>query len=271
MTTKAASPSTEPIKSYKGLDQDFRCRGVQYAIGETVEHAGTVEICTSGLHACEYPLDVLAYYPPASSRYAEVEQGGATARHVDDSKIASSSLRVTAEIGIAGLIKAAIDYTMARVTPAKGAQNAEERGAASNSGDSGAASNSGDSGAASNSGYSGAASNSGDRGAASNSGYSGAASNSGYRGAASNSGDRGAASNSGDRGAASNSGTHGIAADSSGSGKVRSIAGGAIFLVRRNDDGSIAHVFASKVGENGIEPDVWYELNADGTPVEATW
>ncbi len=28
-------------------------------------------------------------------------------------------------------------------------------------------------------------------------------------------------------------------------------------------------VFASKVGENGIEADTWYELSADGMPVAA--
>jgi hypothetical protein len=39
-------------------------------------------------------------------------------------------------------------------------------------------------------------------------------------------------------------------------------------IVNRDDDLSIRHIFASKVGENGIKPGVWYELNADGKPVE---
>ena len=46
------------------------------------------------------------------------------------------------------------------------------------------------------------------------------------------------------------------------------IDGGAIFLVRRDADDNIAHVFASKVGENGIEPYVWYTLGEYGKPVE---
>ena len=43
---------------------------------------------------------------------------------------------------------------------------------------------------------------------------------------------------------------------------------GAIVIVNRDDDMSIKHIFASKVGENGIKPGVWYELSADGNPVE---
>lgn len=43
---------------------------------------------------------------------------------------------------------------------------------------------------------------------------------------------------------------------------------GAIVIVNRDDDMSIRHIFASKVGENGIKPGVWYELSADGNPVE---
>ena len=44
---------------------------------------------------------------------------------------------------------------------------------------------------------------------------------------------------------------------------------GAIVLVYRNDDGEIIHIRASKVGENGIKPDVWYELDEDGRFVKA--
>ena len=244
--------SDEPVSilAYKGFDKNMKCRGYQFAIGQAYTHEGPVKACESGFHSCEYPLDVFRYYTPSDSVFAEVEAAGKIARHTEDedSKIASSSLTVKASIDLPGIIKAAIEYTMSRVSPASGA--------ASNSGDRGAASNSGDSGAASNSGY---------RGAASNSGISGAASNSGYRGAASNSGDSGAASNSGISGAASNSGISGVAADFNGCySKARSCATGAIVCINRDDDGYIRHIRASKVGENGIKPDTWYSLNDSG-------
>jgi hypothetical protein len=232
----------EPIISYKGFDQNLHCRGYQYEIGKTYTHEGEVEVCKSGFHACEYPLDVFGYYPPAISRFAVVTQSGRLSRNSEDTKVASSSITIKAELDFPGIIKAAIEYTMNRVKP--------EAGAASNSGDYGAASNSGDYGAASNSGDYGAASNSGDYGAASNSGDYGAASNSGYQGAA------------------SNSGQHGIAAGFGYSNKAKSCETGAIVLVHRNNDGEIVQIRASKVGENGIKPDVWYELDEDGNFVE---
>lgn len=46
------------------------------------------------------------------------------------------------------------------------------------------------------------------------------------------------------------------------------IDGGAIFLVRRDVGDNITHVFASKVGENGINPNTWYSLGEDGKPVK---
>ena len=82
------------IIAYKGFDKDFKCRGFQYAVGETYTHAGDVRACESGFHACEYPLDALGYYPPASSQFAVVEQSGSIARHTGDSKIASSVIKV---------------------------------------------------------------------------------------------------------------------------------------------------------------------------------
>jgi hypothetical protein len=52
--------------------------------------------------------------------------------------------------------------------------------------------------------------------------------------------------------------------------KARAASGCAIVLTHRNDNGDLIHIRASKVGENGIKPDVWYSLDADGEFVEAT-
>lgn len=108
----------EVVVAYKGFDSDWTCRGFQYEVGKTFEHDGDVAACESGFHACEYPLHVLRYYKPSQSVFAVVEQSGKLSRHEEDSKIASSKLTVTAQIDLAGLIKAAIKYTMDRCTPA---------------------------------------------------------------------------------------------------------------------------------------------------------
>lgn len=80
------------------------------------------------------------------------------------------------------------------------------------------------------------------------------------------SGDRSNSATSGDRANACAEGKHAAAA-SIGSGMAKAGETGAILLVERGDNCEILHVFASKVGENGIKPDTWYELRY-GKPLE---
>ena len=98
---------------YKGTDKDMKCRGFQYKLGEKAVAEGTIDVCHNGLHACTSPLDVLRYYPiNHGNRYFEADADGTIiAQSGGDSKIASSELTLTGEIGIRGLIKAHFEYT----------------------------------------------------------------------------------------------------------------------------------------------------------------
>jgi hypothetical protein len=168
----------EAITSFKGFDENWKCRGFQYKLGETFTHDGDVQACESGFHACEYPLDVFNYYPPAGNRFAVVEQSGQLSRHSDDTKVASKTLTVKAEISLPGLIKAAIEYTVKRcapIDPESPAYSDKDRGAASATGTRGAASATGYSGAASATGTRGAASATGKHSVAMACGYDGRA------------------------------------------------------------------------------------------------
>ncbi|WP_317811322.1 DUF7666 domain-containing protein [Pseudomonas aeruginosa] len=248
MASKKKAASEEVVTAYKGFKQDLTCRGYQFEIGGTYKHDGEVEACASGFHSCEYPLDVFGYYAPGESRFAIVKASGQLSRHDDDSKIASATLVVEAEISMPTMISRALDWIMSKVD--KSVEQTVVGGTASNTGNRSAASNTGD--------YS-AASNTGD--------YS-AASNTGNRSAASNTGDYSAASNTGDYSAAEVSGKESVAASLGIEGRARASAGSAIVLCHRDDEGRLIHIRASKVGENGVKPDTWYQLSAEGEFVE---
>ncbi|MGE4764687.1 hypothetical protein AB8923_21955, partial [Yersinia enterocolitica] len=102
-----------------------------------------------------------------------------------------------------------------------------------------------------------------------NTGNQSAATNTGNRSAATNTGNWSAATNTGDQSAAEVSGSQSVAASFGEGGKAKASENGAIVLCYRDDDGEIIHIRASKVGENGIKPDVWYSLNEDGEFKEA--
>ncbi|EEH1028910.1 hypothetical protein HCF43_000324 [Salmonella enterica] len=148
------------------------------------------------------------------------------------------------------------------------ATNTGYQSAATNTGYQSAATNTGDWSAATNTGNRSAATNTGNRSAATNTGDWSAATNTGNRSAATNTGDWSAATNTGNRSAAEVSGSQSVAASLGIEGKARASEGGAIVLCYRDEDGELIHIRASKVGENGIMPDIWYQLNEDGEFVE---
>jgi len=151
--------------NYKGMDANMQCRGFQYEVGKEYETDEAVA-CEAGFHACEYPLDVFKYYPPAKSRYAVVEQSGKISKSGEDTKVASTKIKIAAEIGIAELVRAAVEYTKTHAKEEPGWHATGDQGAASATGYQGAASATGPRGAASATGDQGAASATGEAGVA---------------------------------------------------------------------------------------------------------
>ncbi|EBO9871795.1 hypothetical protein EO17_25465, partial [Salmonella enterica] len=188
----------------------------------------------------------------AESRYAETISFGITDREEGgDTKIASSSITIKDELTLPQFIQRGIEWIWSKIDKSLEQQII-----------------SGDWSAATNTGYRSAATNTGNRSAATNTGYWSAATNTGDWSAATNTGDRSAATNTGDRSAAEVSGSQSVAASLGIEGKARASEGGAIVLCYRDEDGELIHIRASKVGENGIMPDTWYQLDEDGEFVE---
>lgn len=123
----------EVIKAYKGFNKDMTCRDFQYEEGKEYEEE-RAEACNCGFHACEHPLDCLGYYDPAHSVYHEVEQSGEISKRSDDTKVASTKIKIGARVSIAGLVQAAIEYTKERATESEVAHNTGYYGASSNTG-----------------------------------------------------------------------------------------------------------------------------------------
>ncbi|EHA6934729.1 hypothetical protein JMC48_003983 [Salmonella enterica] len=216
---------TKEIVTFKGFNKDLKCRDFQFEIGKTFHHDGKVEACGSGFHACECPFDVFSYYPPAESRYAETISFGVTDRKEEgDTKIASASITIKAELTLPQFIQRGIEWIWSKIDKSLEQQiMTGDRSAATNTGDWSAATNTGDRSAATNTGY---------------------------------------------QSAAEVSGSQSVAASLGIEGKARASEGGAIVLCYRDKNGELIHIRASKVGENGIMPNTWYQLNEDGEFVE---
>ena len=229
---------SEVIKSYKGFDKNLKCRDFQYEIGKEYEEP-KASACNAGFHACEMPLDVFNHYPPANNRFCEVEQSGDFSRDDDDSKIASTKIKIGAEIGIPGLVKAQIEYVKSRCT--------NEHNAAP-----------------------GKPATAGNYGAAT-AGNSGAATAGNY--GAATAGDSGAAT-AGNYGAATSRGT--VCVGANGVGLVRGngvkVKGGLgailVIAIENDDDYNIKEWKAFQVDGENIKADTWYTLR-DGEIVEA--
>ena len=249
------------MKCFKGFDKDLKCRDFQYEIGKeyTEEKAN---ICSYGFHACEYPMDVFNYYPPSDSRYCEVDLEANDQKSHDDSKRVGKKISVKAEIGIAGIIKAGVEYIKEQVDWENDkATNTGNQSAATNTGDYSAATNTGDQSAATNTGYQSAATNTGNRSAATNTGYRSAATNTGYQSAATNTGDQSAAIVEGKESIALATGI-----ESKAKGKI-----GCFIVLAEwkeiNNEYHIVDVKSAKVDGENIKEDTFYMLK-DGKFVE---
>ena len=245
---------------YKGTDKDMKCRDFQFEIGKEYEEA-EAKLCEKGFHGCEYPLDVFAHYAPADSRFFEADLDGVTDEESDDSKRAGTKIKLRAEIGIAGIVKAAVEYIKEKAESSK-----NQTGCCS------AATNTGNCSAATNTGCRSAATNTGNYSAATNTGDCSAATNTGNYSAATNTGNYSAATNTGCCSAATVDGKESIAIVTGVDSKASGALGCWLVLTDRGgwngDTFPIKEVRAVKIDGETIKPGVFYKLE-NGEVVEA--
>ena len=178
---------------YKGFDKDFKCRDMQYEVGKTYIEK-EAKLCKKGLHFCENPLDVFAYYSPSDGKFAEIEADDVSPETGDDSKRVAKKLTVKTEINLFKFVKLGVEYIKTQIDW-----------------DNNKATNTGYHSVATNTGNCSAATNTGDRSVATNTGNYSAATNTGNYSVATNTGNCSAATNTGDCSAATNTGNYSVA------------------------------------------------------------
>ena len=269
--SKKVAPPAETITGFKGFDMNLRCRDFQYEIGRTYAMQGVPARCTAaGFHAVEMPLDAWNYYEPGKSRYGAVTTDGPVDRGDGDTKFASASITITAELQLPDFIRSAVEWVKARASGNMATGDSGHaaatgyRGHAAATGTSGHAAATGDSGHAAATGTSGHAAATGDRGHAAATGYSGHAAATGYSGHAAATGDSGHAAATGDRGIAASLGPDGTA---------QAGPDGWIVLAAwrwNGRDYDLLAVKSAKVGgPEGVRAGVSYRLSEAGTFEEA--
>lgn len=103
------------MKGFKAFGKGLVCRGKQYA-ENTVFEEGKAVICTSGMHFCENPVDVLDYYPLVDCNGNMVEVAEVEALdecQTDDSKkYCTKKLKIGFKLSLKEFVKAAIDFAL---------------------------------------------------------------------------------------------------------------------------------------------------------------
>ena len=190
--------SEKKITAYKGFDENLSCRGFQYEVGNEYEIGGKIECCHHGFHACESPLEVLDHYfllgNAKMARFCEVEQSGTLDRESKTTKVASSKIKIKAELKFADLIKLGIEWIKEKTNP----EIIKDCDLSDNGGDSAQIGSSGDSAQIGSSGYSAQIGSSGYSAKIGSSGYSAQIGSSGYSAQIGSSGDSAKIGSSGD-------------------------------------------------------------------------
>jgi hypothetical protein len=102
------------MKGYKAFDKNWKCRGIQYKIGETVKHDGEIKLCDQGLHFCENPLDVLRYYP-ADSKFAEVDADKVSDEtKPEDTKRVCKELKLSVDVNLSAIIQTGVSWLISK-------------------------------------------------------------------------------------------------------------------------------------------------------------
>ncbi len=266
---------TKKIVAYKGFDKDLKCLGFQYEVGKTYKHAGDVDVCRSGFHACDNPMDVWGFYDISGGhRFGKVTQSGYIKREAD--KNASSILHFEAELSLGDFIQDCvrwlINHTKERKISGNHTQNASSGHYTQNassghntqnasSGDHTQNASSGDYTQNASSGYSTQNASSGDNTKNASSGHNTKNASSGHNTQNASSGNHTQNASSGDYTSHECTGLASVISACGNGARIKGVAGTMFSLAKYNNEGECRGFITGKIGENGVKPNIWYTVN----------
>ena len=101
----------KPIKGYKAYNKGLICKGVKFEENKIYE-TPEAKVCEKGFHLCINPLDVLNYYDLIDSEFTEAEALGKIDRHKEDSKIATTKIKIGAKLSLKAFIEASVNFLL---------------------------------------------------------------------------------------------------------------------------------------------------------------
>ena len=289
------------MKAYKGFNADMTCRGFQYKEGKSYQE-DAADLCISGFHACENPIDCLKYYHPADGAvFHEVEVDDVSNRRDDDTKICGKRIHIGARLDLGTLIKAGVQFVFSKVDwEAKKAMDSSTAASqgysstaasqgysstaasqgnsstaasqgysskAASQGDSSTAASQGNYSKAASQGYSSTAASQGNSSTAASQGNSSTAASQGYSSTAASQGNYSTAASQGDSSKAEVNGRESIAAAFGRGVKAKASKNSWIVLSDIDDSGHIVDVKSYLVDGEKVKADIWYRYK-DGNLIE---
>ena len=267
--------------SYKMFNKDLICKDFQYEVGETYElpNNENLEMCKSGFHYCENPLDCLDYYPLLDNDcnvnpMCEVTPLGAI--KTNGNKSVTNKIKIGARLNLGQFINASFKFIKENIkepeTDEKVVATSGDHSKVATSGDYSKVATSGYASQVANSGNHSKVATSGDYSKVATSGYASQVATSGYFSNIATSGNHSQVATSGDWSQVATSGNHNQVATSGNRAQI-STSGNYSQVATSGDRAQIStsgdYSKITATGKNSIIANIGREGIAKG--VKGTW
>ncbi len=247
------------IKGYKAYKKGMICRGFKFEEGKTYE-TDKVKVCESGFHLCTNPLDVLNYYDLWDSEFSEAEALGKIDRLKEDSKIATTKIKIGTKLSLTQFVEASVNFLL-KVCKSKKTTSSGYRSKLASSGYRSKLASSGYRSKLASSGYWSQLASSGNESQLASSGNESQLASSGYWSQLASSGNRSQLASSGDESQLELNGQNSVGANIGINGKIKGKKGNWITLAEYDAEYKPICVKSAQIDGREIKEDTWYELH----------